>query len=136
MNMLTGIFNFTDESYVDRFWYMSWADGDLMACLYRDSLTAPWRLTYRFRYYVDNEAFDSADRKSTYEMEGLDGDEATRLEMACVFEHVSALVAAANGAVSRSCLVVRGGAKDAMRLLARQPWSHVKVSAPEAKTPQ
>lgn len=132
---MPGIFEFTPTTYVDRVWYLSWEGTDLMACLYRDSSTSPWRLTYRFRYYADAESFNSEDRKSVYELTSPDGEESSRLILMHAFDGLTAVMAEHLHA-DRTCLVVQGGSEKTLRLLSRQPWGHVRITAPPGNTVQ
>lgn len=58
-------------NYVSRIWFYHGDDDapfDVMAHLWRQLPDGEWKYEYRFRYYVDNKAHGSADRKSAYLM--------------------------------------------------------------------
>ncbi len=55
-------------NYISRIWFL-YKDGatfDVMMVLTRQLPVGPWELKYRFRYYRDNQAFDSKDEKSLW----------------------------------------------------------------------
>ncbi len=84
------IFELTETSYVEAVWYVAWTDKDWMAMVYRDTPEAPWRATYRFRYYRDSEAFQSDDEKSIYDVKGTNASDDTRARLCGGFDRVMA----------------------------------------------
>lgn len=54
----------TIDDSILAFWYVEIPAGNWMASLHRDG--AGTRMAYRFRYYKDQQVFDSADEKSNY----------------------------------------------------------------------
>jgi len=53
-----------DESMVG-IWFVTIPNGNMLAALHRVA-ERTYKLTYRFRYYKDDRAFDSADEKNWY----------------------------------------------------------------------
>lgn len=55
-------------NYISRIWFFSkdGADFDVLMVLGRRLPEGDWKLDYRFRYYRDDEAFDSKDEKSIW----------------------------------------------------------------------
>jgi hypothetical protein len=53
-------------NYISRVWFFGKPDAelDVLVCLSRKLPAERWDFRYRFRYHVDDEAFDSKDRKS------------------------------------------------------------------------
>jgi hypothetical protein len=70
-------FDFTDKSYIEVVWFVAWADYDIMAMVYRDDDTAPWRLTIRRRRYVDAKVHDSEDVRDGYQITMSDNSQQT-----------------------------------------------------------
>lgn len=55
-------------NYISRIWFF-YKDGvmrDVLMALTRKLPDGDWKLAYRFRYYRDEEAFDSSDEKSVW----------------------------------------------------------------------
>jgi hypothetical protein len=129
------IFEFGETTYVDTIWFVGWDDTDWMAALYKDTPTAPWRLTYRFRYHATEDPWDGADRKSTYELTSADGsDEKGTATRDGVDKVVAQMMEARGGHLSRG--VIRGTARQAGDWLITQPWCHVKVLPAEPERAQ
>lgn len=140
---LRPIFYFTDQTYVEALWYVSWKDGDWMAAVYRDTPAAPWRATYRFRYYVDElDPFESQDRKSATHMRAneTDGDtDAARARLVAAMDMVANMTAthyAASIINTNWRAVVQGSSTAALKLLGQQSFGHCKVAASEPGRPQ
>lgn len=59
---------FKEGNYISRIWFFSkkGAAFDINATLWRKLPDGAWNFDYRFRYYNDDKAFDSKDRKSFY----------------------------------------------------------------------
>lgn len=55
-----------NTSYMVGMWFIGTGDMDWMAQLYKDKGDERWKFSFRFRYYEDETAFDSHDRKSFY----------------------------------------------------------------------
>ncbi len=129
------IFDLTETTYIEAVWYVSWPDADWMAMVYRDTPEAPWRATYRFRYYKDAEAWQSQDEKAIYEIRAKDGAAETVTKLAAGFDAVSAEIARQQQG-QRWIMVVRGSADRFTDLLVKQPWAHVKVTPKAPAVPQ
>lgn len=125
------IFNLTETSYIEAVWFVSWRDTDWMALVYRDSAEAPWRLTYRFRYYAPGrtDAFQSGDKKSVYDARTKDGSDASRVSAVDVCDRAAAALVKDAGATC-SKVIVQGDTDRYTDLLVKQPWAHIKVAAP------
>lgn len=57
----------SDTSTILGHWFTNIPGGDFMATVYRDNNDSPWQLRYRFRYHVDDKAFNSQDIKNWYQ---------------------------------------------------------------------
>lgn len=77
------IFSVVEGGYYVGVWCLFGNDRDLMAMVYRNPGDTCLKLTYRFRYYKDDEVNfeDTADRKSVYgaAMEGKTDEEAIEI---------------------------------------------------------
>lgn len=62
------------ETYIYGIWFCGMEGTDWMACLSK-KIDGPWEFTYRHRYYADDKAFDSDDRKSWYKWTAKDGSD-------------------------------------------------------------
>jgi hypothetical protein len=85
----------------------------------------PWRFEYRFRYHVDDKAFDSEDRKSWYAFTARDPQEGPRklIEAAMMI----AAMTAKRYAGEMHVLDVNGNGDDAQRMLAEVPWIEMRT---------
>jgi len=61
-------FEIRSGRYYAAFWIVEAQDGsgNVNAAVWRDLPNGPWHMQYRFRYYVDNKAHDSKDRRSWF----------------------------------------------------------------------
>ncbi len=66
MNMEESFILLKPGNYISRIWFFhkNNAEFDVMMALTRKLPNDDWILKYRFRYYRDNKAFDSDDKKS------------------------------------------------------------------------
>lgn len=62
--------------YVDSIYFVSDGDRDFMATI-KKADGEPWLMEYRFRYYVDDKAFDSEDVKNWYTVNTPDDSQYT-----------------------------------------------------------
>lgn len=124
------IFEVTETSYVEAVWYVAWEHMDWMAMVYRDGPDRPWRATYRFRYYKDNEAWQSEDEKSIYDVKGTDGSDTTREVLAHGFDEVIAAMAQDPGVRTHEKLDIHGDSDRFVELFTSRSWAHVKVAPP------
>jgi len=131
------IFEFGETTYVDRMWFVGLPPyGDWMAALYRDSPDAPWRATYRFRYYrTPDDAWDGQDEKYTYDAKATDGSEHSREKLRAVLAFTASQLADAEGG-ELTVLVIEGNGERATKLMAAQPWAHVRVTPAKPSRPQ
>jgi hypothetical protein len=79
------IFVFTELTFVDRIYMLGMRDGDVMGCVYRDG-AGPWLVKYRFRWYRDAKAWDSADEKHVHAMEAPDATDESRDKARSILE--------------------------------------------------
>lgn len=65
------VLTFARGMYYSRIWFLSSPAKrmDILAVLRRELPDGVWKFEYRFRYYEDDKAFDSTDRKSFYSAE-------------------------------------------------------------------
>lgn len=130
------IFEFTDTSEIDTAWQIDCGAAqtgfhDVMAIVFRDGPTSPWRAVWRFRYYVDGKVWDSADRKNAYEMRARDtNDPQARARMVDAMDLMAALLRADGAIVHR--LPINGDAQKFAEIWARSPGGHVDI--PEGPT--
>lgn len=67
------IFKFDEIAKIEAFWWVGGPgapgviDGDWMAMIYRALKAEEWSLTYRFRYYRDDQIFHTKDEKAVYQ---------------------------------------------------------------------
>lgn len=64
--------NIPEREYVDSIYFTGGNGEDWLARIYKRN-GGPWELEYRFRYHVDDKAFDSEDKKSHYHATAPDG---------------------------------------------------------------
>lgn len=60
------------RTWVRGIWLYPIPHGDFMGCMLKEA-DGVWRIRFRFRYYRDNKAHDSADEKSWYCVEAIKG---------------------------------------------------------------
>ncbi len=104
-----------------------------------DFLGSVWRegdryiLEYRFRYYVDNETFDSKDKKNWQRME-VPTDRATEEQMIRAMRTVVEALWKGSGGKRYETLIGPGGAKQVMADMTKWPSiSVMKLTAAEAE---
>ena len=76
------------DCWVYGFWYVDGDDKNWLACLSKRD--GSWRLDYRFRYYRDDKAHDSDDKKSWYTGK-MNGDQPVEKILAAVGQAVAAI---------------------------------------------
>jgi len=116
----------TERTQVRAFWSVGGRGMDMLAAVYKPE-GEQWKAFYRFRYYVDGKAFDSADRKTFFELAAPDVD-----TLVNAIEMVAALTAQTfGGTVER--VDINGTGIDALEKLAAKSWIHTKIDgAPDA----
>lgn len=72
-----------EDTYVRSIWNALFETFDVMGWMYRHP-GQPWAIGYRFRFHVDNKAFNSEDRKEgwTIEPRSAEPDEAELAQIA------------------------------------------------------
>lgn len=86
---------------------------------------APWRFEYRFRYHVDDKAFDSKDKKSWYAFAARDRETGPRALIEAAMMIATMTAARYRGVLH--VLDVNGNGDDAQRMLAAQPWCEMRM---------
>lgn len=111
--------------YVSACYFLSGKEPmDIMGWLYRDA-GGPWQFEYRFRYYADEKAYGSADKKSWYHGELVEKylSEATvRLKVRDMMD----LIASAKGFEVDEVDIRSSDQQKVVECLATRPWAHVK----------
>lgn len=94
-------------------------EGDFFACVFRHGPDKPWEARYRFRYYRDDKAFDSTDKKNAYAvtMKQLPG---VRERAIAAFDFLTKLMPGVHR------IEVNAIGADATAVIMRQPWAHAK----------
>jgi hypothetical protein len=106
-------------------WYVQGKQMDWLACIESAEEEGRFKLTYRFRYYVDKKAWDSEDRKSWYEMTAA--DMAKGIETVRMLAEVIKMRAKAEGAGEMwELLRGTGSMKSFMAQFAALPFAHMK----------
>lgn len=103
--------------------FVAWDSGDWMVCVWNDQEDTQ-HLQYRFRYYVDDRAFDSSDEKRWYEASGpvMSDDAAINILRAAMTS-----IALATEAHVADLIIICGDYKSAFRALHAAPWVHIKM---------
>jgi hypothetical protein len=120
--------------YISRIWFLHHCDAraDVMAQLWRELPHGEWHFDYRFRYYVDNQAHDSADRKSAYKgtfrLEITEAEILTRIGV--VLPHLCEVFGHQFGTPPWEidcCEIGTDEPRDVIRLLSLKPWAQLKI---------
>ncbi len=134
------IFEFTDTSFIEAFWSVWMRNqrgdlyGDLLAVLYRDTADAPWQLTARYRLYLDDQTWNSKDKKMSYTITAKT-DPASDAAAASLGQQMDGF--AANLSPDPTCrtkVVVHGNQEAFVRLF--RPFAHSMVLPKEPERPQ
>ena len=102
-------------------WYVELNKSNWMAELKRLP-DGKIKLTYRFRYYEDDQAFDSADRKNWYTAM-TDVGEAKSLS---AIRSLGNVMASAEGTELHELMMTDAGPDDLLNRLLVQPWARVQ----------
>ena len=111
-------------------WNAAFTGGDFMAIGWKTP-TGPWKVEYRFRYYVDRKVFDSNDTRNWYGFSARDGSEASRISVKIAMDTIMKLGVETHGWANgtyEECM----GDGDKMGVLLKslahngQPYIHVK----------
>ena len=121
------IFEFDERSYIQAVWYCAWDQTDWMAVLFREG-SGPWTLRYRFRYYVDDRALDSDDRKSVTDVVAKPdaGAEVSATMEATTDSLLELMKVGRPGVHIAEKLLIRGGSDTLIAALRHQSWSHMQ----------
>lgn len=118
-------------------WYLELPNnmGNVMAMVFRDSATEPWKLVLRTRIYKDDDlTVESKDRKRGYKVEAkpeTDPAEARRDLVEKADEIFNGMAGAATG-MKLYRLADHTSTEDFMRRWAEQPWTHMTQEGPAA----
>ena len=102
---------FKEGRYFSQIWNVGGRGKDWLGAVWKDP-DGPWTLTYRFRYYLDDKAHDSADERSWYEMQVPASEPEER-------------VLRAMNKIAEMTRIEYGGAENANRFGCRSHISHV-----------
>lgn len=124
---------FKKGKYISRAWFLHHPDAgvDVFAWLWRELPQGDWHFSYRFRYYRDDRAHDSSDRKSGYQ-----GAFNEPLSEAQVLERIQPVLGPLSEMLGQQfgtppfevacCEIGTDDPADAVRLLSLEPWAHLK----------
>lgn len=129
------IFDIKESSFVKHLWFVELDDvpgrggrGDWMALLFRDDETAPWRTTYRFRYYASSKPFDSGDEKSVYDVNFPPTTEIQ--EIVDAFDEMAKTISITSGGGKIVSLPIDGDGQRFLEVLTKQDFCHTKLVDP------
>lgn len=115
-----------DGTYFSSWWFVSGPGKDWMAAVFRPP-GEPWQVKYRFRYYKDDRAHDSADESSWYEVRGPSGDESTEHKLCAITDRMAGMTAAYfGGSEVHKLLLKTDRAEQVMAALGRESWAHAR----------
>jgi hypothetical protein len=100
--------------------------SDLLGQVYRDK-DGPWKIAYRFRYYADDQVFDSEDVKRGYRF-----DLAPHVDEACAVEVILSLcrelISDGYDGARMSVVEVRSDKVDVfLKAMEARPWFHGRI---------
>ena len=100
-----------------------------------------WQARYRFRYYHEKEAFGSKDEKNWYQFNNIHTAEDAEHIVQAFRRVAQGMLGLANkNSPDFECyfneLSVMGNGEEAMELLSKQPWAHMKFTNCKGETPQ
>lgn len=118
-----------EHVYQDSVWFCGGRRGDWMGRIFKHD--GKWCAVYRFRYYRDDKAFDSQDRKSWHALVGDNDSEETLDEIRKAFDRLKPLMELQYGmqveVIEFQCF------NDDPKFtaeLAKRPWTHVRQATP------
>ena len=113
-----------DGRYFLAIWFLAAPDnGDVLMTVYRDDPASDWEMRYRFRYYVDEKAHDSADRRSHYV--GTIPKGAPEVEVLTKMREAVNFMRAKYPKVEE--VLIQSSSADAVSVaLTLRPWAHAK----------
>lgn len=119
------------NTYIYGIWFCYGDDTDWMACLSK-KLDGPWTFQYRHRYYADDKAFDSEDRKSWYSWKGQDGtDESLQKFLGGIGTVTEAIEAQYGNPMDFIQLECLGSDEKVFFEMGSRPWSNMKMISKE-----
>jgi len=125
--------NLTENTYVHVIFFLECKDFNWMATIFREG-DGPWSGEYRFRYFGDDKAHDSADRKSWFKGQAPDASDESLRAIAASLRHVGGKLAE-HLEVPFEELTVEGGAEKTIEVLSQQPWANIKqIENPEKES--
>ena len=128
METVKPIFPIFDETLVDSIWFGPIQGGDVLAVLMRQP-DEPWTLTYRFRYYVDDKAHESEDRKSVWHV-AFDDQESicdrTREHVSAAFRTAVRMAGLQPSELRYRVINAQGRAAGEALVAAVGSWGHAK----------
>jgi hypothetical protein len=126
--MNSPIFPVLDEHiYVEAIWYVAYDDADMLAMVWRQPATGPWRARYRFRHYKDDKAWDNKDTKNVYDITPpADWPNARERLVNGMDTCILMGVAAVGPPLNRRKILVQGDGVKAGELLLKEPFAHPK----------
>ena len=120
--------NIERGNYISRvwFWQRAGVGFDVLGHLSRQLPEGAWQFAYRFRYYNDDQAHDSTDRKSGWTAEIGKMTESEALgKLAPILEMMNGRLFAG---FEFSEVVIESDVPElVIHLLAQQPWCHFKA---------
>lgn len=121
-------FEFMDGRHFVGVWFVSDGSKDWMGAAWRDSQFDRWTIEYRFRYYRDRKAHDSADEKNWYG--GTCHHSVTPDVVKGKIDLAAAVVAMAMQTKVEFCdMRDATTGEECLRRLAKCKWAHLKSSA-------
>lgn len=121
----------TETSFVVALWNISFhGAGDWMAVVYRDAPGAAWRAMYRFRWYVDEQAWDSQDSRHAVHVHAKDGSDAARDLLVSTVDHIAGELAAAHRSTVEK-IPIAGDAEAFSAVVRSLPWFHTRTTTIE-----
>jgi hypothetical protein len=123
---------FNGMSWVYGQWFVGDGKSDWLGTLGIDAKDDVWVLEYRFRYYEDEKAHDSKDRKNWYHTRGPDKSDATRDKFLAGVKMLLLLLEAKFGAKADFVDLQCGADNPKIFFeISSRPWSHMRVATPE-----
>jgi hypothetical protein len=121
---------FREDQRVWHIWFVAGTGVDWLAIIFKNAGEG-WTCMYRFRYYADDKAFDSQDRKSWTKLVTEDTSDEPPKTLVETISMVSRMTATNFGGEIHS-LPVRGSGMRAFEMYKSQPWAHMKVVPAES----
>lgn len=113
-----------EDTHVRAIWYVGTKTFDVIGWMYRPAGKA-WNIGYRFRFYRDNRAFNSADEKHSWAIKPsvAEPSEAELQEIAAALDETLGMLATRLGVqaqrIDLNCMGL-----EAHLIISRQPWAN------------